>query len=1046
METNLIKRLGFDKAVGVSSNRKDLLESQIEILDQVKNFGIDEVYFCTDDQNSYPAIFIKKVIGFDANTLKGVAKIHRKIWNYKKILFLYVYSDIEIRIYNCVEKPFIETETTDYSREFEKLEVDRAKISDKERLEKLDHIFSSIAIDTGVIWTLEEAAEIRKKINLQKRVDKYLVDSLIRTANQLRQDGLHDTDTIHKLMMRSLFLLYLEDRGATDPAFYQQINKDAKSYFDILNREEDTFLLFKKLEEHFNGNVFTLGENEQSVVKREHLQLIKKCFINGYEGTDQMTLFPDWRLFNFQIIQIELLSEIYENFLGEIDPNKKKETGSFYTPPTLVELILNEKLPAKRNDKNYLVKILDPACGSGIFLVESFKRLVKRYENAHNKRLTDFEKLKQLLTDHIFGIELTPQSIKVAAFSLYLALLDNLDPKTLWQHNQLPYLINDPENVPTEKQGNNLFRRDSIEINEEIESIEFDLVVGNPPFGTEKKPDKILLKSIRDYCDRESFAKEMVLPFLHKAVKFAPHGEIAMIFNTKILTNTGTTYQKFRRWLFNDCYVEKVFNFSILRNVPKDFGGQLFGSAIGPISIVFYKKEIPENKSERIVYYAPKTFVKSNVLEGVVIDSTDVKYLPREECRMPDTKIWKIAMWGGERDISLIKRLTSNEFQKISGFIKKYDIHSGVGFQLLTQKKDKIYKSDFLAEIGYLDADSISRYYSPETNLVKVQKSIKTKKATNFYKSYYNLDNVSDITKLDSFRRLGDEEAYKAPHIVLKKGLEDNRVCASYISKDCSFRDGVYGFYSINKDVLKVLMTYFNSKLSTYFLFMTISSYGIEREQIMKREYLTIPIGIKEEDIGNILYNVNLIIDQNENGTFFIQNDYSKSIENIESIISNSLSLSKKDIALINDLIDINLDLFHKKEKSQALLPVVEIHDYAQMLCDELNEFLEDQNLFANATTFPNTNRNAPLSLVKLSFGGEKKDLIRSDENMDAIFRSLDQKLWEKKAENLYFRKKLNYYDGDDIYIIRPNQRRFWTQTMAMEDASELILEILNSD
>ena len=102
--------------------------------------------------------------------------------------------------------------------------------------------------------------------------------------------------------------------------------------------------------------------------------------------------------------------------------------------------------------------------------------------------------------------------------------------------------------------------------------------------------------------------------------------------------------------------------------------------------------------------------------------------------------------------------------------------------------------------------------------------------------------------------------------------------------------------------------------------------------------------------------------------------------------------------------------------------------------------------MFASATTYPNTNRNVPLALVKLSFGGEKKELIHSDENMDAIFQSLDQKLWKKNAENLYFRKKLNYYDGDDIYIIRPNKRRFWTQTMAMEDASELILEILNND
>lgn len=50
----------------------------------------------------------------------------------------------------------------------------------------------------------------------------------------------------------------------------------------------------------------------------------------------------------------------------------------------------------------------------------------------------------------------------------------------------------------------------------------------------------------------------------------------------------------------------------------------------------------------------------------------------------------------------------------------------------------------------------------------------------------------------------------------------------------------------------------------------------------------------------------------------------------------------------------------------------------------------------------------------------------------------------EAKRRKHIFRKKLNYYDGDNIYIIRPNQRRFWTQSMAMQDASDLIIEILN--
>ena len=113
-----------------------------------------------------------------------------------------------------------------------------------------------------------------------------------------------------------------------------------------------------------------------------------------------------------------------------------------------------------------------------------------------------------------------------------------------------PIPCNNPNDKSLKAQGNNLFCRDTIQQNKDIESIKFDLVVGNPPFGTTD-----LSESMRSYCDEHKFAKEMVLPFLHKATRFAPNGVIALIFNTKVLTNTGGTYQNFRKWLFNDCYV-----------------------------------------------------------------------------------------------------------------------------------------------------------------------------------------------------------------------------------------------------------------------------------------------------------------------------------------------------------------------------------------------------------------------------------------------------------------------------------------------------------
>jgi hypothetical protein len=307
--STILQELGFERAVSVKS--KTPTDSQATTIDLVKEFGIDEIYFCDDENNSYPAVFLKQVVSFDASTLEKIAEVQRKIWNYKKVLFLYVHNETEIRIYNCAEKPFaIKQEETNYEKELQNLEINRATLSDKKSFNDLDKVFSSIAIDTGIIWTLEEAAAIRNKINLQRRVDKFLVDSLLNTAKKLQNQGL-GIDLIHKIIMRSLFLLYLEDRGATDDKFYSQFKPNATSYFDILEDIKATYALYKKLAERFNGSLFTINSDEHQL-NNSQLQLIKKCFISG---NDEPNLFPDWRLFNFKIIQIELLSEIYENFL-----------------------------------------------------------------------------------------------------------------------------------------------------------------------------------------------------------------------------------------------------------------------------------------------------------------------------------------------------------------------------------------------------------------------------------------------------------------------------------------------------------------------------------------------------------------------------------------------------------------------------------------------------------------------------------------------------------------------------------------------------------
>ena len=973
-----------------------------------KKHGIVNVY----GNENQPVLFLKEVDSFDFDTLKQIADIQKICWNFQKVLFLYVYTKTEIRIYNCSEKPFSYDNSTIKENEFtsklKDVELYSCKETDTQKLQKLNIVFSRIAIDTGFIWSSDEAIEIRKKINLQKRVDKFLIQSLINVANALDRKGLKNKFIIHKLIMRSLFLFYLEDRKATSVDLYQSFLPKATSFFDILEDIEATYNLFEKLSDDFNGSLFNFEQNEKDFITKEHLSLIGKCFFDGNIDEYQPKLF-NWKLFDFSIIRIELLSEIYENFLSELDKKEKKNTGTFYTPPSLVELILNEKLPVRNNESNYNVKTLDPSCGSGIFLVQSFKRLVKRYENKHTSTLNNFNILVDILKSNIFGIELDGKSIKVAAFSLYLALLDNLDPKTGWWNGTIkfPYLINDPEDESLKEQGSNLFKRDTISDLSKIKELQnFDLIVGNPPFGT-----KNLTPTITAYCKEENFAQEMVLPFLHKATFLAPKGQIALIFNTKVLTNTGGTYQNFRKWLFNNNHVEKIYNFSILRKAPKFSGGQLFGSAVGPISIAFYQNEIPKKQKDTITYYAPKTYIKNDILEGIVIDSSDEKHLPRTECQKPDTKIWKIAMWGSYFDFELIEKL-SRDFKNLDDFIKAneaWDCAKGIMSDTL--------KPEFIPE-KIISPKFVERYSTTSNALISNNK-------------YYR--------KIDS-------KFIKPPYLIFKEGQSNKKYCASIISYEEYFTNSLYGFYNNgNFKNSKILCLFLNSSFSNYFLSLSTSTWGIERERINLNELLTIPAILDRLDERRI-NELSLLYDKIS--SIKKSNEVERNIfhleKQIDQIIYNDiLKLTEDEQIIIQDTLDYSLDLFEKQQKSDAVKPVLEINHYIKRVITELNEWLDDVDLKVSATHY-NINKDCPLYMMKLSFGSEQKKVNISNEDIYKQLKSLDKKLWNEESQNLYFRKKLNYFDGNDIYIIKPNQRRFWSETAAMEDSRDLLVEILN--
>lgn len=984
-QQRLYNQLGFTDSL---IETKDV-KAQFAEYAELTAIGADKCYFA----DGKPAMLFMEVENFGEQELMRIARVLHNAWNYRKVLLLMVCGETEVRVYNCYAKPL-------YFSAEKKTNLDSALLyssayDDLERIRKVSACFSKIAIDNGTIWNSNNS--FAKKIELKNRVDAYLVNCLNEATHVLLDMGLTH-DVIHALLLRSLFILFLEDKGsAKDAGLYERIMPGANSYFDILESKEATYKLYREVNVHFNGNITPLVEGEYESVNEKHLEIIRRCFLDG-ELTNQEKFFGDWRLFNFSVIQIQLLSEIYEHFLMQ---GQKKERGQYYTPANLVDLILSEKMPVRKDTS--IQPILDPTCGSGIFLVNGFKRIVKIWKLQHGNSTPDFNTLKQLLLDNVYGIEIDETAVKVAAFSLYLALIDELDPKTLWIEDdyQLPYLIHSDGN-DGKHQGWNLWCMDAISRCDDFILPQIGLLVGNPPFGT-----KIASQNIVDYLNEQGFAHEMVLAFMHLATELCPKGDIALVCNFKIFTNTNSKYQRFRGWLMRETYVDKIYNFSIFRHAVENYGGSLFATAVAPVAVVYYSANKPQCPSDVLPYWAPRTYVKSNVVDGIVIDNADLQYLPRVLCSDPKVNIWKLGMWGNSGVLRLIQRLSY-----IPSLKRTFEYQRGwiVGKGLNCDRNHQDFCPNYL-----VDLDAVDNYYTDKQSVKRNEK-------------YY---------------RKNKDGLFATPYVLLKEmARSTGMVCCLYDGEGLS-TTSTFVFNHPDEESKIILTAFLNSKIANCILFWTSSTWGIERDRLQMDEILALPSPFAVLSNKGKRELIRLTTELIKLKKSIIEEDDTALRARIDAVFYEAFALTQEERMLVEDAMDYDMNLFYKERNSIALKRALDgdVTLYAKILSQDLNNFL-DGHLSISVTVYE-ANICDALRMVVLRFGDESIITTSKMENLHDVLEKLNRGLIRKKSELLYVQRILTYYDEDTITLVKPNMKRYWTKTQAMDDASVILSDIL---
>jgi len=490
-------------------------------------------------------------------------------WNTRKVNIVVLTDFKTFKVFDTSLKPdlkqpklglLFELEFARYGNgDFEKLWLfskEKVALGSLDQLSSKDPAAKRLRIPVDIAF-LEQMTYWREE--LAKDIYKHNSDITVRSLN----------DVVQRLLDRLIFIRLLEDRKIIEPKTLKEIVDNWK---DGRHRDIQTQLngLFKQLNHDFNGEIF-----------KEH-----PCEKISYDSKTVAGIIDELYYpkspYDFAVIGVELLGIIYENYLGktirltdkrvkvEEKPEVRKAGGVYYTPKWVVKYIVENtvgKLAENKTPKDISkLLILDPACGSGSFLIaaleylfqrhlnyylanprearrnELFPSLVVAYDEDGNEipRLSIYEK-GEILKDNIYGVDLDPQAVEITAMSLYIKILEG---ERALPHNKelLPSLS---RNI---RCGNSLIGFDFLEQKTLVEDTEkervncfdwysketgfgsiiskkrgFNVIIGNPPYiriqtMKEWAPEEVEYFSHK-YKTAESGNYDIYVVFVEKAIQ-----------------------------------------------------------------------------------------------------------------------------------------------------------------------------------------------------------------------------------------------------------------------------------------------------------------------------------------------------------------------------------------------------------------------------------------------------------------------------------------------------------------------------------------------
>jgi len=673
----------------IDNSNHNLTPFQILELEKALSYKVDAVFFRYFEDNRPP---LPQVYIYDnsSNRLNSdYTQIHKELWSSCHIPTFIVIEETIIKFFDSRKPVAINSGGTVSSEEVDSIDLNNitnyTTILEKYNAEKFKN---------GSFWESEEA---HHNYLYGKTAYNNLINKLKELRKNYRESSKISSYMVDYVIIIATLIKFLEENGIDSNGdnlaskFFQE-SVQCGSFIEILQQNKLVDIL-EKLSVKFNGGIFNLSGEHKNALKEADLSQIINFYDKKIDSKNQLVL---WDLYSFKHIPVELISNIYEEFLPAEDK------GSVYTPHYLVNFLIDECLPIPtiNNSVSYNRKTIDVSCGSGIFLVNCFKRLVEIYKiNEYYKTKSLPQKLgittlQKILKDNIFGVDINKNAVELTKFSLQLALCQMLSPKQIW--TELTFQDLGKKNIIQ----SDFF--DSI-TNAKVGK-NFDLVIGNPPFNPPPKSDGteynnsdyfnavIKKHKIKPYSIKDSNVALLFLQLSTKLLK-KKSGLLCLIQPALPLLHKKKN-EVFRQELFSNHNVLQIIDFTTHRRI-------LFPSATIPTCAIFIENS--EKKSDEITHVVIRRTNPSKERLYFEIDAYDVHSVKRDNAS--SNYCWKSNLFGGYRLFNLINRITSgNGYEKVKNIIDKTEELQVTNYSLLKIVKEKTFPA-------FIKTNNLKKYF-----------------------------------------------------------------------------------------------------------------------------------------------------------------------------------------------------------------------------------------------------------------------------------------------------------------------------------------------